>query len=249
MSTEKPQTVKAADILNTEMPAVTGAPVAPETPKPETAPKAGPETGIPHNGRNYDPAKFRTNPDGTLALNKHGQPMPKGGRKKGNGATVTPPSGSFIPPEMPPPPNPEMQPDAGPEEMGNGAKPEMPAASAKSVAEVATNAGYAITGAIIRDHKAARPSVAEHANLRDTTAAYIEARGIKFIGGVAVGFGVLAYLLGEERRGAILETGKRLWAVLNKPKPKDVTPPPANGTAAQPAAKPAEQIGQFKTIF
>jgi len=250
--------VTAAEIVSTDMPPVTGAPAAapnPETASPETAPKpkAAP---IFHNGKEYDPAKWLKNPDGTIKLNKHGHPMPRGGRRpKAAGGAIppqTPPPSqqSFIPPEPK-----ATAPNNGAETQDNGDAAahaaSMPASSAKSVAEVATNALYTLTGAATGDHKAARPTAAEHANLRDTTAAYIDARGLKFVGGVAIIIGGLAYFLGEQRREQVWNLLKKLAGMMHKPPMKDVTPPraapaqPAPAVAAAPAHPSTKTGGVF----
>ena len=237
---QQPQPVTAAEIVSTDMPPVTGAAAQPASFERDSL------------KRIFDPNKFRTR-DGKPQLDTQGRFVPFGGGRKRKtpnapfAAQPQPaPQPSYIPREpSAPPPSPES---GTPPETGEPAPAPaggaMPAASAKAAAEVATNAGYTITGALIRDHKAARPTAAEHANLRDTTAAYIEARGLRFVGGVAIAIGFLAYLLGDERREKIWEAAVTFARKWRKPPMKDVTPAkpgasgdaPARGTTIAPGA-------------
>lgn len=68
-----------------------------------------------------------------------------------------------------------------------------------------------MTGALIGDHKAATATGSEHANIKAVATAYARARGIKVIGGLAVGLTVLAFLMDDRRRETVLDRVKALF--------------------------------------
>lgn len=238
-----PKGVAADALVNIEMPQITGAPpantagaaLAKSEPIAENEASAPLPAGLPEcdkRGVRYDPQRHlpKIHP-----LTKCWMPRKQRKTSQRTGAEASaapiPAPKSYIPRETPAP---EGATDTAKAdgEAASGAAHAMPAASAQAVAEVATNAGYALTGALIGDPKAARPSPAEHANLRDTAAAYVEARGLKFVGGLAVFVGICAYLLGEDRRDMIFAGVKNFVAKLRKQPLKTAAPAEPAATAA-----------------
>jgi hypothetical protein len=170
-------------------------------------------------------------------------------------AAETPPSdqqpGQPIPADTPPASSPEPAPSFADIEHAAG-KDTPPAPDAKpgnaelvddkdatlspeDTGELASRALYAVTGAIVGDHKKAAAVGAEHANIKRVAAAYCRHRGFAVVGGLALTFTVLAYFLGDARREAVTEKFKALFARKSAPKPVSapaVAPSAPDKTAA-----------------
>jgi|GEM_PF-4019306 len=125
-------------------------------------------------------------------------------------------------------------PDVGPDSGPAGADPARTAdarASAAHAGKLAARATYAVTGAVIRDHKAAKPTPAEHTALADTWTAFFEFRGVALVGVFAVGAAVLCYLLEDGRREPFVDFVKGLFR--KKPEKRaPATPLPAPSSPA-----------------
>ncbi len=133
---------------------------------------------------------------------------------------------------------PEVGPDAGPA----GADPARGAdarASAAHAGKLAARATYAVTGAVIRDHKAAKPTPAEHTALADTWTAFFEFRGVALVGVFAVGAAVLCYLLEDGRREPFVDFVKGLFRKKPERRAEPVADAPAPATPPPAPASPA----------
>jgi hypothetical protein len=153
-------------------------------------------------------------------------------------------------PPAPPPKFDDIEAAAGP-----AAQPDVPttpaaaangdaALPAEAYAEIGVRALYAVTGAVIGDHKAATASGAEHKNLTAVATAYIRHRGWVMVGFIAVVGTVAAYMLMDGRREPLMQRIKTVLANLRKKKPQNVTPMeehPVDSAPAEPVAetKPA----------
>jgi len=141
----------------------------------------------------------------------------------------------------------EAAPGAAPASAGDATLP------AESSAEIGVRALYAVTGIAIGDHKAATAGPAEHKNLVAVATAYIRHRGWTAVGLVAVGGTLLAYLLQDGRREPLSDRLKKLFAMMRKKKPQNVTPiedqpidiTPAVEAKPEPAAAPAAPVEKY----
>jgi hypothetical protein len=114
-------------------------------------------------------------------------------------------------------------------------------------AEVACKGLYLVTGLLTGAPGEAKPAASLHADLRDTLGAYLESRGIRSVGIVAVAVGLIAYFLDvfskPESGGKLREWigGGRKAPAAREPvtvEAEPVTPAPA-ATAATAAPAPA----------
>jgi hypothetical protein len=111
---------------------------------------------------------------------------------------------------------------------------------AEAAGEIGARAVYAITGAVIGNHKAATASGAEHKNITAVITAYARHRGWAIVGPLALLGTLVAYLLTDGRREPLTDMFKKLFAGKKKPpvsvaaesEPIDITP-------AAPAAVPS----------
>ena len=156
--------------------------------------------------------------------------------------TVAPaPKGDAAPSPTPPPSASPALPEVGPQADATTAGPSAEAprggdakASAAHAGKLAARATYAVTGALIRDHKAAKPAADEHTALANTWTAFFEFRGVAFVGVFAVGAAVLCYLLEDGRREPFVEFVKGLFS--KKPEKRAE---PSAAPVTTPNAKPA----------
>lgn len=236
-----------------EIPAA-ASPIAPGTP--DKSAKATP----------FDPARHipKMHP-------KHGYWMPKGGRTK-TPKSAAPSSGSTSSPQAntgeeqpelftPSPASPaasHVAPSFDDIERAAGAPATAaPAAAApagdaslpaEAAGEIGARAVYAITGAVIGNHKAATASGAEHKNITAVITAYARHRGWAVVGPLALLGTLVAYLLTDGRREPLTEMIKKLFAGKKKPpltvapesEPIDITPAPA--AVEPPASAPVEKF-------
>ena len=203
--------------------------------------------------------------------------MPRGGRKPKAGRAAAPspslpPSSSLVDSSPPPsgspgepsapaaePPPPAAAPSFDDIERAAGApapSEPLPGAAAPSgdaalpaeaSAEIACRALYAVTGAVIGDHKAATAGAAEHKSLTNVATAYIRHRGWAMVGFIAIVGTLLAYILHDGRREPITERFKKLLLSLGKkkPAPTDIIEVQTTPGAAAPDA-PADVPAQFQ---
>lgn len=109
----------------------------------------------------------------------------------------------------------------------------------EAAGELAARTTYALTGALIGDHKKATACGREHDSLKMAFASFFQYRGVMFVGSVALGLVLLAYVLGEARKEEILTTFKKFFAGKKaEPGPAPIVTPPPASPAAQPAAAP-----------
>jgi hypothetical protein len=257
----KPETVTAAALGGTALPPVTGgAPKPAAGAKPETEPK--PETETPallHNGRACDPARYRLNADGTLYLNRHGRPMPRGGRKKGTGAqtatgtgtaaeTAPKPEPSYIPTEPPPEPKPETGTETGNgAEVKPGTAPEVvtPPGARRAAARAGTRLLYTGTGILTGNPEEAVPPPGEDKELQDTAAYVMESGGWDPSPLVAFGVLLVSYAIivaSRPKNSAAIR--RRLKSLMQKggEKPAEFTPSPGEKPAPAAAAAPSAPV-------
>lgn len=245
-------------------PAAAPAPASAPTSTAPTSPASPAAAAIvDRSGRAFDPTHHKTNADGSPFVNRLGYFMPRGGRpKKADApATDTPPAadpaaawtaadraaaampsepapgGNPAPDEMPPPP-------ASAQAAGPAADA---TATAEQAGDVLARAVYMGTGAMIGDHAAAEATGAEHKNLKDLIGAFLEHRGIRFVGWVALAVGFVAYLTGERRREKVVKAiagPARPAPAVTPAQPAPPAPPapretPAASTAPAPSLQPA----------
>jgi hypothetical protein len=217
----------------------------------------------------FDPARHipRTNP-------KTGAWMPKGGRKpktasESSGSTSSQPGSTepaqpelFTPSDTSPIDSPaapsfeDIEKAAGPvasetPSPAPGAAPSGDATlPAEAAGEIGARAVYAITGAVIGNHKAATASGAEHKNITAVITAYAKHRGWAAVGLVALIGTLVAYLLTDGRREPLVDMIKRAIAnAKKKPAAMPVTPEAEPiDIAPAPAAAPAIPEAHFEKI-
>jgi hypothetical protein len=153
--------------------------------------------------------------------------------------------GSPPPPQQTPPPAAAPVPEVGPqdEKTAPGAGAEAPRgadakASAAHAGKLAARATYAVTGAMIRDHKAAKPTPDEHTALVNTWTAFFEFRGVALVGVFAVGAAVLCYLLEDGRREPFVDFVKGLFRKKGEKRAEPVATPATSAGAPAPAPTP-----------
>jgi hypothetical protein len=110
----------------------------------------------------------------------------------------------------------------------------------QAAGELAARTTYALTGALIGNHKKATASGPEHESLKSAFASFFQFRGVVFVGSVALGLVLLAYFLGEARKEEVFSTFKRL---LGKKPETQASPGPAPAPAAKPATPPPAPAG------
>ncbi|EIP96801.1 hypothetical protein OpiT1DRAFT_01226 [Opitutaceae bacterium TAV1] len=103
--------------------------------------------------------------------------------------------------------------------------------SPDDLARLATKTLYMTTGRVIGDMKAAKPPADQEKALLEMLEAFFRWRGIQVVGWLALGVGLLSYLLRDEIFAAV--SAKR------KGEPRNVTPRPIPPPASQPAPPPA----------
>jgi len=240
-------------------PAVPAAPTA--EPPPVVAPVTHGPAPIDKAGRLFDPKHYRANADGSPFLNAKGYFMPRGGRKaKTAGPVVTASAAPIAAPAVPLPPAvdawsasdrataagvPSGQPGepgeaAGPSAAGQAAPP---VGKSSDAAEVGCRAVYTAAGLVFGAPDEATPPPAEHKNYVEAAAAYIDYRGWKFVGGLALVVCALAYLL---RMASKPKTEARIkkWTGFGE-EPRNVTPAPASKAEADeppPAPPPVAAV-------
>lgn len=96
-------------------------------------------------------------------------------------------------------------------------------ASSASAARVVTKSVYLGTGALLKDTKAATPPAEEDKALTSLVEAFLEHRGFRAAGWLALFIATLAYLMRDDIVTAIK---KRFGEDDKKPGPRNVTPPP-----------------------
>lgn len=214
--------------------------------------------------RVFDAMRFRINPDGTPYRNAKGLFMPRGGRKPKN-AAAAPGSGPVAPAADPwtaaeraatvaPPPV------AQPGEPEASAKPESappPVGSSSSAAEVGCRALYAAAGLATGAPEKSVPPAAEHKNYVEAVSQYIDYRGWRFVGGLALAIMGLAYVLRLMSLPEVKESLRKKYG-WGDPEPRNVTPEkteePEKNEAPPPAAvppiiPPANEPVQFTKPF
>lgn len=219
-----------------------GAPkVTPDAAPAADAAPAQPSRLIEHNGKKYDAARYRVKPDGTLFLNRYGQPMPRGGRKPRTAQT----------PESAPETSPWSAADRAaasgqPETAAPGGEPETaaepqpdmpetitPAGTRRAAARSGTRALYMATGVVTGNPDEAIPPPREDKELQDTAAYILETSGWNPQAGVAFLILCVGYfiLVGSrpKNRGALM----RWWQSRGKPKK-------AEPATAEPSPEPVQ---------
>lgn len=203
-------------------------------------------------GRVFDSKRFRNNPDGTPYVNGKGLFMPRGGRKpKGAGVPGSAPVISLpVPPvadawstadraaaATPPPVAQTGEPAASAQPQT--AQP--PVGSSSDAAEVGCRAAYTLAGMLVGTPKQAVPPSAEHKNYVETAAKYIDYRGWRFVGGLALALMGLAYILRLISLPEVKESLRKKYG-WGEPEPRNVTPEatvePEKSEAPPPAAVP-----------
>jgi hypothetical protein len=235
----------AADILADAPKADTTAKPPASAPVPESAPK--PETGkrdIIHNGKAYDPDHYRLKPDGSLFLNKYGNPMPKGGRKPKAATAPAPETSVWSETDRAAAAAP-VQPETGNGETGNGqpqtVEPEVitPAATRRAAARAGTRLLYTATGVVTGNPEDATPPVKEDKELQETAAYIFEASGWNPGPKIALTIMVITYLLYVGSRPKNLAVLSNWWRGFigngNAAAPATATTATAAPTAPRPA--------------
>jgi hypothetical protein len=224
-------------------------------PKTETElPKPSVEGAKDPAGRVFDPARYRSRPDGTPFLNKQGYFMPRGGRKPSS-STPQPPPAADPGPVATPAPEPEksawdaterasaagetLPPVATPGDPAQapGAPPNGPNPSAQTIADTSEDAAelgtrtlYFTVGCVFGSMDEANPEKLEHENLRSALAAYIRTLGWKGTAGTLAFVRVAAYVLKVARKPKGAETVKKWMAdfkARRRAAPKPVQPVPS----------------------
>jgi hypothetical protein len=246
-ATDPATTVTASDLLP-ELALPAAAKPAPPAPASTASPSPVAPGTLDRKGTPYDPARHIPK-----MKESTGGWMPRGGRKPnppaanaGTGATApapTPPPA----PAAPLPPIPEVGPSDAPTAAASPAQGEQPTGEPaparpagpdvtvahETAAELAARATYAVTGAVIGDHKKATATGAEHESLKKGYASFFAYRNIVLVGGIALAAVVIAYLLGEARREEVVGTVKKLFAKKKPdPRPVDIDPAPAASSTA-----------------
>lgn len=125
---------------------------------------------------------------------------------------------------------------------------------AEAAGEIGSRALYAITGAVIGNHKAATAGAAEHKNITAVLTAYAKHRGWAMVGALALIGTIVAYLLADGRREPLAEMIKKAFGQLKKKPPVNVTPESATieidpaTPAPAPAAAPSAPAESFEKI-
>jgi hypothetical protein len=216
-------------------------PAPPASPSaPAGAPPAPPPADAERDslGRPFDSAKFKPEKD-SLGRWKNRNAGRRGSRPDAPAPAAPLPPVREIGPDDPPAPDSPPPPGAS-APAGAAAAPSGDAqASAAHAGKLAARATYAVTGALIRDHKAAKPSPDEHAALADTWTAFFQFRGVALVGVVAVGAAVLCYLLEDGRREPFVEFVKGLFAKKREKRAEPVAPPAPASAPAPAGASPS----------
>lgn len=210
------------------------------------------------HGVPFDPARHIARQHPTS-----GRWMPRGGRKPKaaspfSGSTSSPPESTGADTPPPSPPSPAGSPAASEPAPSfddiekAAAEPAKPAnaelvddkdaeLSPEGTGEILARAGYAVTGAVIGNHKAATATGAEHANIKRVVGAYCRHRGIVFVGTLALIGTFIAYLLDDLRREVVVERIKAFFRA--KPGPRTSTPSAPEKTRETAPAAPANANG------
>lgn len=203
-------------------------------------------------GREFDAKRFRTNPDGSPYLNGKRLFMPRGGRKPKSMAA--PGFAPVAPPVIPAAADPWSAADraaaATPPPVAQTGEPEAsaqpqgappPVGSSSDAAEIGCKVAYTLAGLAVGAPKQAFPPSAEHKNYVDTAAKYIDYRGWRFVGGLALALMGLAYVLRLISLPEVKESLRKKYG-WGDSEPKNVTPEPdvesEKSEAPPPAAVP-----------
>ncbi|AHF94456.1 hypothetical protein OPIT5_16655 [Opitutaceae bacterium TAV5] len=188
------KTVASSELLDTEMPPVTGEETPSATPPAQT-PASDAAGEVDSLNRPFDPTKFRHEKD-SLGRWKNLFAGRKGKKGKTPGTeTQPPPPASFIPDVDPSPLPDDSDDDAADDSTASDTPADDGALAPEDAAEVFANAVYTATGFATGEHEEAQPPPGAHRNLKRTIAAKVRASDVQIVGWVAVAFAVLAYLL------------------------------------------------------
>jgi hypothetical protein len=210
-----------------------------------------PDGKIDKGGKIFDPARHKSNSDGTPFLNRHGRFMPIGGRKKLGAAETTAPlvDDPAAPLNQPEPPvwseaaraaaaapSPEAQAAAG--------KTAGPAAAltedqSDDAAEVLTQTLYFTVGVLIGSTEAATPEKSEHVNFCKAASAWIRTTGWKGTALTCFVLRVCAYLLRVARKPEAAETIQKWMRAFKEKKAHPVAAEPVKSNPEQ-KAEPAK---------
>lgn len=248
----------AADLIGSG--SATPAPAMPtETPKPApeaaSAPsESGPAMPTPDGkmdraGRVFDPARYKSRPDGTPFVNRDGYFMPIGGKRKAASALATPAAPAAptapvfnLPPAPARPAWSEAEkaaaaaaPAADPgDSAGSGAAPTAAVEDhSDDAAEVFTQTLYFTVGVLIGSMDEATPDKAEHANFLKAVSAYIRTTGWKGTALTCMLMRTCAYLLRVFRKPKASAQVEAWIASFRAKKP-----------AAMPVSEPKPAAGQ-----
>ncbi|MDD2764168.1 MAG: hypothetical protein PHE83_09375 [Opitutaceae bacterium] len=194
MPDEKPETVTAAAITPTDMPAPTvpapsAVPVDCDVPMPPVDPLPAPASGeVDRHGKPFDPARhvhtLHPKTGAWMPRRKPRAAAASAGTGAAGSPSSPPPAASFIPPEEPPAAPPADTPP-----------PEPAVDHSSDAAEVVCRSAQFALGIVFDAPEACTPAVTEHKHMVEATAAYIRAKGWQAAAGVGLVLMFAAWLL------------------------------------------------------